>query len=94
MFALMMRSHWPPLSPIEYIHLFSRDAMRKLLCNSGFTDVRFRSHVKTLPVGYVYEMLNTFGPQWRWFFRPLHLLLGDMALPFYIGEMFVSAVPS
>jgi SAM-dependent methyltransferase len=92
MLALAMRSHWPPLAPIEHIHLFSRDAMRKLLYSSGFTDVRLRSHVKTLPVGFVYEMLSNFGPEWKRLLRPAHLLLGDAPLPFYVGEMLISAV--
>jgi SAM-dependent methyltransferase len=90
--ALIMRSHWPPLAPIEHIHLFSRSAMRKLLHSSGFSDVQFRIHIKTLPVGYVYENLSNFGPEWKRFLRPLHLLLGDTALPFYGGEMLISAV--
>ncbi len=90
--ALTMRSHWPPLAPVEHIHLFSRDAMRRLLDSSGFTEVRFRAHVKTLPVGYVYHMLTNFGPEWRRVFRPVHLLLGDSPLPFYVGEMLASAV--
>jgi hypothetical protein len=92
MFAYLMRSHWPPLAPIEHIHLFSRDAIRKLLENSDFSDVRFRAHVKRLPVGYVYEMLSNFGPEWRRVFRPVRALLGDAVMPFYVGEMLVSAV--
>jgi SAM-dependent methyltransferase len=92
MLACMMRSHWPPLAPIEHIHLFSRDAICKLLQGSGFTEVRCRAHVKTLPVSYVYEMLSAFGPEWKQVFRPVHALLRDTALPFYVGEMLVSAV--
>ena len=90
--ARTMRSHWPPLAPIEHIHLFTRNSMRKLLHNFGFKDVKFRAHVKKLPVGYVYDNLNNFGPEWRRVFRPVHALLGDVALPFYGGEMLVSAM--
>jgi 2-polyprenyl-3-methyl-5-hydroxy-6-metoxy-1,4-benzoquinol methylase len=90
--ARAMRSHWPPLAPIEHIHLFTRASMRKLLHDFGFSNLKFRAHVKTLPVGYIYENLNNFGPEWRWAFRPVHALLGDLALPFYGGEMLVSAM--
>ena len=92
--AHVMRSYWPPLAPIEHIHLFTRASMRTLLRDFGLTDVKFRSHVKTLPVGYIYENLNNFGPELRWLFRPIHALLGDAALPFYGGEMLVSAMKS
>jgi SAM-dependent methyltransferase len=90
--ARLMRRHWPPLAPIEHIHLFSRRSIRRLLEDCGFTEVQCRAHVKTLPVGYVYDMLSNFGPEWKRLFYPVRALLGDAALPFYVGEMFVSAV--
>jgi len=90
--AYATASHWPLLAPVEHIHLFSREAMRRLLHACGFTNVQFRRHIKRLPVGYVYEMLSNYGPEWRRLFRPIHLLFGDTVLPFYVGEMFVSAV--
>jgi cyclopropane fatty-acyl-phospholipid synthase-like methyltransferase len=90
--ARLMHSRWPPLAPIDHLHLFSRRSIRRLLEDCGFTDVRCRAHVKTLPVGYVYEMLSNYGPEWKRLFRPVHLLLRDAPLPFYVGEMLISAV--
>jgi SAM-dependent methyltransferase len=90
--ARLARAHWPPLAPVEHIHLFSRPALRELLSRCGFSDIRFRAHVKWLSVGYVYEMLRDFGPEWRRLLWPIHALLRNTLFPFYVGEMFVSAM--
>jgi hypothetical protein len=37
-------------------------------------------------------MLSNYGPEWKRLFRPVHLLLRDAPLSFYVGEMLVSAV--
>jgi 2-polyprenyl-3-methyl-5-hydroxy-6-metoxy-1,4-benzoquinol methylase len=92
MVARLMGSRWPPLAPIEHIHLFSRQALRQSLQEAGFSSIRFKRHVKLLPVAYVYEMLSSFGPEWRRAMRPIQILLGRVPLPFYAGEMLVSAV--
>jgi SAM-dependent methyltransferase len=92
MIARTLRSHWPPLAPIEHIHLFSRNAIGRLLQRCGFTEVRYRAHIKTLPVSYVYEMLSNFGPEWQRVLRPVRMLFRDVALPFYVGEMLISAI--
>lgn len=90
--ARLTGAHWPPLAPVEHIHLFSRPAIRQLLDRSRFGNIRIRSHIKTLPVAYVYEMLADFGPEWRAIFRPVRAVFGNLPLPFYVGEMMVSAI--
>jgi 2-polyprenyl-3-methyl-5-hydroxy-6-metoxy-1,4-benzoquinol methylase len=92
--ARLAGAHWPPLAPIEHIHLFSRRALRIVLAQSGFRNIRFRAHVKMLPVGYVYEMLQHFGPEWRALLKPVNTLLHNLPFPFYVGEIMVSATKS
>jgi SAM-dependent methyltransferase len=92
MAARVMRGAWPPLAPIEHIYLFGARAMRTLLQQSGFRDVRVGLHVKRLPVSYVYEQLANFGgPRWQRAAAPAKRLLGRARLPFYVGEMLVWA---
>jgi SAM-dependent methyltransferase len=89
--AKVTGTHWPPLAPVEHIHLFSRTALRHLLKHAGFSRMRFRCHVKRLPVAYVYENFANFGPEWRKVFKPVEAILGKTVLPFYGGEMMASA---
>jgi 2-polyprenyl-3-methyl-5-hydroxy-6-metoxy-1,4-benzoquinol methylase len=90
--ARVMGSIWPPLAPIEHIYLFGARAMRALLQQEGFGKVRVRPHIKRLPVAYVYEQFANFGgPGWQLAAAPARRLLGGTRLPFYGGEMFVSA---
>jgi SAM-dependent methyltransferase len=83
---------WPPLVPIEHIHLFSHESLGLLLAQEGFENIAVRRHIKWLPVSFVDEQLSTFGPSLRRAFHPFARLLGDARLPFYGGEMLVSAV--
>jgi 2-polyprenyl-3-methyl-5-hydroxy-6-metoxy-1,4-benzoquinol methylase len=90
--ARTMRSLWPPLAPVEHIHIFSVRALTLLLESEGFDVVRVRRHVKHLPVNYIYEQLANFGgPGWQRVMTPARLLLGNRTMPFYVGEMFVEA---
>jgi 2-polyprenyl-3-methyl-5-hydroxy-6-metoxy-1,4-benzoquinol methylase len=91
--ARAARAHWPPLVPVEHIHLFSARALRLLLVQEGFAEVRVKPHVKWLPVSFVHEQLATFGGRrWQQAAAPFRRLLGETRLPFYVGEMLVSAV--
>jgi hypothetical protein len=91
--AKTMGKFWPPYSPIEHIHLFSRKSLELALLNAGFKDISYQSHVKKLPVGYVYNMLNNFGPEIHALLKPVDIILDSSRLkfPFYIGEMIVTA---
>jgi 2-polyprenyl-3-methyl-5-hydroxy-6-metoxy-1,4-benzoquinol methylase len=93
--ARASRSHWPPLAPVEHLHLFSERAIQHALERSGFRMREVRAHVKRLPVAYVYEMLQHFGPEWRRLLTPLYNALPhrvqQSAAPFYAGEMLVAA---
>ena len=89
--ARLMVGRWPPLAPIEHVYLLSAASMRMLLEREGFADVRTRAHVKKLPGGYVYEQFANFGGSgWQRLAKPLRAV-GRVSLPFYGGEMFVSA---
>jgi SAM-dependent methyltransferase len=89
--ARVLRGRWPPLAPIEHIHLFSDSSLAHLLTDEGFEQVQTRAHVKRLPSVYVYEQLANFGGRgWQRAATPLRLL-GEATLPFYVGEMLVSA---
>jgi len=91
--ATILGKFWPPFSPVEHIHLFSRKSLELALYKSGFTNLEFVPHWKKLPVGYVYNMFNNFGPEFHFILKPLDKILKDLniPLPFYIGEMIIVA---
>lgn len=91
--ARLLGKYWPPYAPVEHIHLFSLKALQHALAESG-CDVVYRGpHWKKLPVAYVYEMLQHFGPELRRVVAPLYRALprslARLSLPFYVGEMVV-----
>lgn len=94
-FAKIMGKLWPPYSPVEHIHLFSKESLRLTLVKLGFTNITSRTHWKRLPVAYVYHMLQNFGPEFYKIARPFYSFLPDpitkISLPFCIGEMIVIA---
>jgi len=91
----VLRKFWPPYAPVEHIHLFTRRGIRLLLEANGFRILDTRSHWKKLPVSYVYNMLQNFGPEFHRLLKPLYSVLPrfvrNAVLPFYIGEMIVVA---
>jgi SAM-dependent methyltransferase len=93
--AWLSQSRWPPLTPVEHLHLFSEEGIRHLLERSGFRLHAVRAHFKRLPLAYVYDMLQNFGPGMRRMMTPFYRLLPDAlrqaAAPFYVGEMLVAA---
>ena len=93
--ARVLRKFWPPYAPVEHIHLFTRRGIRLLLEANGFRILDTRSHWKKLPVSYVYNMLQNFGPEFHRLLKPLYSVLPrfvrNAVLPFYIGEMIVVA---
>jgi len=93
--ARMMKKTWPPFTPIEHIHIFSRRSLCMILDRLGFRTPVVKRHWKKLTFTYVYEILKTFGPEIHKIATPLHYVmpkfLKDAILPFYIGEMIVFA---
>ncbi len=94
--AAIMGRWWPPYTPVEHIHLFSRRAIRHLLGGLNMGNIRVRPHCKRLPIGYVHAMLRDFQPELHSFLNPMMRSLPRRAhharLPFYAGEMVVTAV--
>lgn len=93
--AKAMRSLWPPYAPVEHIHLFSANSIRVALKQTGFEDIVVIPHWKKLPIAYVYGMMADFGPGLRKLITPLYRMLPrqlmSSSLPFYVGEMIVTA---
>lgn len=93
--ALVLGKWWPPLAPVEHIHIFSSLSIKLLLTTHGFTDIKVRRHIKPLPVAYVYGQFSTFGHHFGKLLAPLGWLLSRLpagfTLPFYGGEMIVTA---
>ena len=93
--ARLLRKHWPPYQPVEHIHLFSEQSLKRLLIDTGFEDIHITNHVKRLPIAYVFAMMANFGAELRKIVAPFYNLLPqaarDVQLPFYIGEMIVTA---
>lgn len=93
--AKLLHKYWPPYEPIEHIHLFSKKSLVLLLEKNGFSDIKYQQSWKKLPVGYTYNMLQTFGGEFHTLSKPFSLLfnnvLSSLVLPFYVGEMTVIA---
>jgi 2-polyprenyl-3-methyl-5-hydroxy-6-metoxy-1,4-benzoquinol methylase len=91
--ASLLRQFWPPYAPIEHIHLFSRRSLETALSQLGIGQLNFKPHWKWLPVGYVYNNLQIFGPEFfrlaTPFFRVFGRIINNWRLPFYGGEMLV-----
>lgn len=85
---------WPPYVPVEHIHLFSRDSLTKALQQCGYTNITYTTHIKKLPLGYVYNQFKNFGPEFYRLLRPFESIiskLSSISLPFYGGEMIMIA---
>ena len=84
---------WPPYAPVEHIHLFSKRGLDVALADAGFERIWFQSHWKRLPVGYVYDQFQVFGPEFRTLLKPFDTLLRSsrLVLPLYVGEMIMVA---
>lgn len=95
LFAKFMGKYWPPYSPVEHIHLFSRQSLEKVLRTNGFQHIQFKQSWKKLPIGYVYNMLKNFGPEFYVITKPFNFIINtvlkDFSFPFYIGEMIITA---
>lgn len=91
--AKLIGKWWPPLAPIEHIFLFSSAGLSRLLKRHGFKEINVAPHVKWLPVSYVYKQFHNFGPHFAKILSPLDSLLNrlDFKLPFYAGEIIVTA---
>lgn len=94
--ASLSGRYWPPYAPVEHIHLFSSDGVRRLLVEQGFSNIVIKPHWKKLPISYVYNMFKNYGPQFYRFGGPFYRLLPqrirETVLPFYGGEMLVLAI--
>jgi 2-polyprenyl-3-methyl-5-hydroxy-6-metoxy-1,4-benzoquinol methylase len=92
--AKIMKKYWPPYSPIEHINLFSKKSLELALTDCGFTKIESQNHWKKLPISYIYKNLSSFGPEFHEFLKPLDPLLknSSLTLPFYVGEMIVTAI--
>jgi len=88
---------WPPYAPVEHIHLFSRDSLTKALQQCGYTNITYITHIKKLPLGYVYNQFKNFGPEFYRLLRPFESIISkfsSISLPFYGGEMIMTAQKS
>lgn len=93
LFAKILGKYWPPYSPVEHIHLFSRKSLELALSETGFTPIVYKNHLKPLSIAYVYQNLENFGPEFYRIAKPFSKILLNLniTLPFYIGEMIVIA---
>jgi len=94
--ARLLGKYWPPYAPVEHIHLFSRDSLRRALHQRGFVNLEFRRHVKRLPVDYFYRQMESFGPEFHRLLTPIMAVLPralkGLRVPLYGGEMTVAAI--
>lgn len=92
-FAKILGKYWPPYSPVEHIHLYGHTSIKMVLSESGFTNVKFKNHWKKLPLGYIYNMFNIFGPEFHKLLKPFkkHIKMSKITVPVYIGELIITA---
>ncbi len=93
--ARLMGKYWPPYTPVEHIHLFSTKSLKIMLKRTGFENISFMAHWKTLSIAYVFSMLKTFSPEFyrisKSFFNILPRFITEIRMPFYIGEVILFA---
>jgi len=93
--ASVMGKYWPPVAPIEHIYLFSNRGLKMILKACGFVPIWYKVHIKWLPVEYVYNNLEMFGPNLQRLispiYHPLRKILSHVVLPFYGGEIILLA---
>ncbi len=93
--ARLLGKWWPAYAPVEHIHYFSPRNIKILLERHSFRVVKLVTHWKKLPVAYVYNQFQNFGPEFYKFiskvipFVPKNVL--NWKLPFYGGEMLLVA---
>jgi ubiquinone/menaquinone biosynthesis C-methylase UbiE len=82
--------YWPPYTPVEHIYIFSTLSITKALEKAGFENIISKKHIKRMPFNYLYQILGTFGPEWKKLLTPLYQILPtflrEKTIPFYIGE--------
>lgn len=93
--AKIMGKYWPPYAPIEHIHLFTRKSLELKLHELGFKNISIIPHYKKLPIKYVFNMLQNFGPEFYRLFKPIFSIIpqsiSQKGITFYIGEIIVTA---
>jgi hypothetical protein len=93
--AKAMKQYWPPYAPVEHIHLFSRKSLKHVLGTLGLTTVNVKQHWKFLPIDYVFNMFQNFGPEFHRLLLPVYKFvpraITGRSLPFYGGEMVLLA---
>jgi len=93
--ARLLGKWWLPYAPVEHIHLFTKKSFRLALGELGFKNLVFKPHWKKLPVAYVFNMLQNFGPEFYRLFKPIYERLpsglNNSTLSFYVGETIVVA---
>jgi len=93
--ARVLGKYWPPFTPIEHIHYFSKKNIRMFLENFNFCDIEIKSHFKKLTIEYVYCMMRTFGKEFYILLTPIFRIfprfIKKTFLYFYVGEMIIFA---
>jgi SAM-dependent methyltransferase len=98
-FAKVLGKYWPPYAPVEHINLFSKTSLETALLKSGFSDISYIPHWKKLPIEYVYDQFQNFGPEFHRILAPLYRILPGFikaaSFPFfYVGEMMMVGTKS
>lgn len=76
--------------------MFSRRALRRVISALDMGNICARPHYKQLPIGHVPALLRDFQPELHFLpdpaMTPLRRRAHLMRLPFYAGEVLVTAV--
>jgi SAM-dependent methyltransferase len=91
----MMGKYWPPYAAPEHTFYFSAANLKRFVEAKGFEAVKTSADVKFLRVEYVLQQLQYFGKEIQRLVRPFQKFIPGkilrLKLPFYGGEMFLSA---
>jgi SAM-dependent methyltransferase len=87
--ARVSRGRWPWLMSM-HLEYFSRATMRRMLEASGFTDIRFVTHVRSIRLRYLGDRMATRIPVVGAMVRAIGGLPGfsRVVVPFTIGDLF------
>lgn len=93
----LMREHWYHYKQKEHIYYFNKKNVKKLLLNTGFTDIRIKPTLSWVTLQYIINRLKYYSN--NIFSNPFiellcNLPLCKIAFPIYTGEMEITAIKS
>lgn len=95
-FAQLFGKYWPPYTPVEHVHIYTKGSLIKTLEKFGYKIITVKNHWKNLPLEYVVNMFKIFGPEYYPILKNIFKLIPERVkkkkMKFFIGEIILLAV--